>query len=241
MKKIVTEIIQITDETHDTKTFRVKNDAQMNFIAGQFCLVSQPDHEKFNQLTRPFTFSSSPAEVNFFEMTIKKMGEFTSAMFELNIDDRLQILGPRGESLNFNESIQEDLVFLAGGSGITPFMSILQYWLAKKLSNKITLLYANRTDQDIIYKEQLNRIAKDHKKFRLIHILGTASSEIHGEVGRISQKITERYVSEPLEKIWYICGPPPMVEAMKDMLITMKIPKRNWRVEQWQLPGKNQK
>ena len=144
----VIKIIKIIDETPDVKTFRLKSENNIDFIPGQYCMVSFPDDEDNK---RPFTFSSSPTEKGYIDLTVKKMGVFTTKLYSLGIGDKLKIIGPNGESLNFDGSVKEDIVFIAGGSGITPFISALRYAAIKNLPNSITLLFSSKTEKDIIY------------------------------------------------------------------------------------------
>ncbi|NUM34862.1 MAG: hypothetical protein HUU50_09970 [Candidatus Brocadiae bacterium] len=239
MKKFIAPILSVRNETHDVKTFRVANVSSISFIPGQYCIVSLPDNPQFSKTTKPFTFSHSPTQKEYLELTIKKMGYFTSAMFELKEGDRLEIKGPVGEDLTFEESIQEDIVFLSGGSGITPFMSMIRYWAAKGLSNNLTLLYGNRTEKDIIYEKELDTIRERHPKLKIVHILDTPSSSWQGEKGRLSKEIILKYTSEPTKKLWYLCGPPPMVAAAKKILSELAVSEENWKVEPWEIPGKS--
>ena len=226
------EILEIKDETSDVKTFRL--DGKVDFISGQYCLVSFVDGDD----KRPFTFSSSPTK-DYVEFTIKKMGEFTTKMYSLKLGDKLKIKGPKGDSLNFDESVKEDAVFIAGGSGITPFMSALRYAAAKNLSNKLVLLYSNRTEEDIIYKKELD-LLDNNGNIKIVHSLTKdVSAEWDGEKGRISKEIIEKHVESISDKVWYICAPPPMVVAMKELLISMGVDKSNLRIEDWQIEGKH--
>lgn len=239
MKKFFSSILSIKEETHDVKTFRIANSSNISFIPGQYCLVSLPDHPNFSKTTKPFTFSNSPTEKDYLDITIKKMGYFTSAMFELKKGDRLEIKGPLGEDLTFEESIQDDIVFLCGGSGITPFISMIRYSLIKSLPNSLNLLYGNRTEKDIIYEKELFALAEKHSNLKVVHILDTPSSLWQGEKGRLTKDIILKYTTNPEQKLWYLCGPPPMVFAMKTILSELKVAENNWKIEPWEIPGKS--
>ncbi len=227
-------ITAIKNETHDVRTFRLKPSVQLSFVPGQYALFSFKNHEK-----RPFTFSSSPTEKGFFEITVKRMGEFTTALHSLKKGDKITVDGPYGEALNFDETVKENVVFLAGGSGITPFISAIRYAVAKKLPNKIVLIFSNRTQGDVIYGKELDRLNKDGK----IKVINTLTKETpegwKGETGAIDKEMIGKYVSNAKEKLWYVCGPPRMTDAMKEILQSMKIEEKRIRIEGWQVPGKN--
>jgi NAD(P)H-flavin reductase len=238
MSQFIGEIIKLIQETPDVKTFRITKPHNFTFIPGQYCLVSFLDKIEFMDEARPFTFTSSPTQKDFIDLTIKLMGDFTKELFKLDQGTKLQIDGPKGESLNFDENIKENVVFIAGGSGITPCIVALRYATAKNLPNKMMLFFSNKTFKDIIYGKELEIL--NHKN---ITIINTISDEIpgdwHGETGRINKAMIEKYVKIPSKWLWYVCGPPPMVTAIKNILHDLNIPEEKLRIEEWQLPGKS--
>jgi len=152
--------------TEYEKTFTIKSPTDFNFISGQYCLVSFVDNKKFKDQRKPFTFTNSPTDKGFIELTIKKIGLFTTALFSLKIGDLLKIRGPIGRFLNFDETIKKNVVLIAGGSGITPFMSIIRYSLAKNLPNEIIMFNGNRTVDDIIFREYLEEIDDEENNIK---------------------------------------------------------------------------
>lgn len=237
MTEFNAEIIEIKEETHDVKTFKLKLTKPINFAPGQYCLVSLIGNEEFGNESKPFTFANSPTEKEFIELTVKKMGKFTIALHSLQVGDKLKINGPLGESLNFDEAIKDDIIFLAAGSGITPFIASMRYAIAKGLPNNMTLFFSSRTKKDIIYRDELEKI--NHGNIKVINTLTKESPDWEGEKGRISKEMIEKYVDSSKEKLWYVCGPPPMVDNMKKILKEMDIPEEKIRIEGWQLPGKH--
>lgn len=219
------KILKIKRETHDVKSFTLEKN-RASFVAGQYCIVS------ISKEKRPFTYSSSPLAKHI-KLTIKKVGKITSLIHQLKQGDSLIIKGPFGEALNFDEKIKEDIVLIAGGSGITPFKSIIDYAHDKKLKNKITLLYSNRTQKDIIFKKELDSA----KHIKVVHTL--TKEKWKQETGRIGKDMILRHIREPLQKLYYVCGPPQMNEAVKTALKEIGIANSRIRIEGWQLPGKN--
>lgn len=226
------EIVEIREETYDVKTFRLKLDKTIKYIPGQYFLAY------IGSESRPFTFSNIP-EKDYIEFTVKKLGTFTAKLHSLKAGDNVNIEGPFGEKLNFDESITDDVVFIAGGSGITPFMSAIRYAVNKRLKNKFYLFFSNKTEKDIIYYKELEKI----RRISNIKVIKTLTDNVpdgwKGETGRINRQMIERYVSEPKDKLWYLCGPPPMIKAIKQILLEMNIPEKRLRVEDWQIPGKH--
>ncbi len=230
----VGKIIKIIDETYDVKTFRIN--VKIPFIAGQYCIVSLPSNKELSGQKRPFTFSNSPNEL-YVELTVKKMGVFTTAMHSMKAGDMIAIDGPHGKALNFDESVTEDVVFIAGGSGITPFMSAIRYAAAKKLPNNIWLLFSNNTEKDIIYRLELQKMPANIKVVNTL--TRDAPANWTGEKGYISKALIDKYIPSPKTKLWYICGPPPMMAAVKDLFLSMGIAENMLRMESWQIPGKS--
>ncbi len=232
------EIKGIKDETHDVKTFRLEPEEEIDFVPGQFCLVSIKE-EGFPDDSKPFTFSSSP-EKDFVEMTVKKVGEFTTALHSLEEGDKLELTEPRGKSLNFDESVDRDIVFIAGGSGITPFISAIRYSIDRDLDHNMTLFFSNREYRDIIYRTELRHIYEDYQRIKVVNTL-THEEPDHwdGETGLIDREMIEKHVDDLRDKIWYICGPPPMIDAMEELLEDMGVEETDIRFEKWQIPGKH--
>jgi len=220
------KILNIIDETPDVKTFTLTKPHELKFIPGQFCMVSQ---ENFDG-ERPFTFANAPSDA-YIELTIKKMGDFTTRLFSKKAGDPLWITEARGMALNFSQDIKDNIVFLAGGSGITPCMSIMRYADIRDLPNKMILFYSNRTKKDIIFKSDFR-----HMKHKVI--LTLTGEKWKGTTGFIDKKMILKHIKDPINYLWYVCGPPPMVEAMKQMLGEMNISEDRWRIEPWELPGR---
>ncbi|MEM4268274.1 MAG: FAD-binding oxidoreductase [Candidatus Woesearchaeota archaeon] len=239
MKIVRCRITDIKDETYDVKTFRGVLSEGIEFVAGQYFLLRMPQVSVFETEWRPFTFSSSPTEKRFIEFTVKRMGEFTTALHSLPKGSIVEIDGPRGEALNFNESVKDDVVFIAGGSGITPFISTIRFSVAKNLNNRITLIFSNRTYEDIIYKDELYAL-NSNGRIKVVHTL-TDSWPVgwDGETGRINKHMIEKAVPRMQKNIWYVCGPPPMISAVEAILHELGIERDKIKIEEWQLPGKH--
>ena len=132
----------------------------------------------------------------------------------------VKIEGPSGDLILQNDSTRA-AVFLAGGIGITPFRSIV-HWAAKdKLPHRIVLFYSNRRPEDAPFLADLQSLARDNPKFKLIASM-TEMEKSHlswkGETGLINQEMLGRYLRGEASPIYYIAGPPAMVKALHEML-----------------------
>lgn len=236
MKSFLAPLLASWQETHDVKTLRFENTALLKFVPGQYCLLSFPENPT---VEKPFTFSSSPTQKGFLDITIKAMGNFTKALHLAKVGDTIKIKGPLGEDMILEESVEDDLVFLTGGSGITPFMSMIRFWAEHQGKNKIVVLYGNRTKNDIIYEKELQSLVSTHPGIQVVHVLENASPEDRGEKGRITKDLILKYVQDLPKKLWYVCGPPPMTAAMRRILTELTVPEEQWRIEAWEIPGKS--
>lgn len=231
MMEVITEIISVRDETHDVKTFRLKRPEAFDFIPGQFCMLSFPDGS-FDGEKRPFTLNSTPSK-DFLDFSIKRYHEFTTKIHTLKANDKIRIRGPMGDIFNFDDSTRENLVFLAGGTGITPFMSIIRHVAEKDLPNRLILINSNRKKEDIIFREELDRLDSD--QIKVVNTLTDESSDWEGETGRIDKEMIQKHVDFPERYIWMVCGPPGMVKAMEGVLEEIGIPKERIRIDPWNL------
>jgi len=230
-------IAEIRNETYDVKTFVIEVTDQIDFIPGQYCMVSLHGNKTFVKEWRPFTFVNIPEAENV-ELTVKRIGAFTTAMHGMHLGDKVLLKGPFGEQLRFDESIQDDVVFVAGGSGITPFMCAMRFAASRNMPNRIILLYSNKTVDDIIYRDELEELGK-RENITVVHSLTkNIPEQWKGIRGRLNKDVILTHVYAPQEKLWYVCGPAPMVQSLKEQLSGIGVPEERLRIEDWQIPGK---
>jgi len=227
---------KIFRETPDVKTF-VLNNENLIFIPGQYALVSLPDFPELENEERPFTLACSPSN-DYIIFSIKEMGIVTGAMHKRLVKgNRLRLRGPFGENLNLDLNAKK-ICLVAGGSGITPFKSFLDEIQTQKLGTKVKLFYSNRTKNDIIYKQYFASLEDPN-----IDIILTLTDETvqgwNGETGRINKEMLIKHMPDYKEYLHYVCGPPPMISAIKSILKEMGIDEVQIRIEDWQLPGKH--
>lgn len=225
-------VSEIFQETPDTKTLRFSLDKPMAFIPGQFVMLSVniPDKEKPEK--RAFSFSSSPLRQDYFDLTIKK--EFKGLVSGFLVDtikegDRFFIKGPYGKFKLDNDDMKE-VVLIGAGSGIAPLRSMLQYILDKKLDTKVTLFFSVKKPEDIIFKEELEQLHKDHDNFTYVLAVTQVEHE-HGHSGRINIDLIKMHTINP--EAYFICGPTPMVNSIRQQLYDDGVPKENVKTEKW--------
>jgi ferredoxin-NADP reductase len=120
---------------------------------------------------------------------------------------------------------------LAGGIGITPFISMCKNATDKRLSSKITLFYGCRTENDIAFKQELEKMQEQNKNLKIVFMVNEASSHWKGATGVINAEMIKKELPDYKDNLFYVCGPPPMVKAMETLLESIGLPKTQLKLE----------
>jgi ferredoxin-NADP reductase len=180
--------------------------------------------------------SSSPLEKNFVSLTTKIIqSEFKKALFALKEQDEIKIFGPMGQFI-LEEHDTRKKIFLAGGIGVTPFHSIITYATAANLNLPITLLASFSIPEEMIFFNELTKIANSHANIQDIYTITKpqeSKTSWIGETGRVSENMIKKYAKDIMQSVFYIVGPSPMVEGTKKLLEDMKITNENIKIEQF--------
>lgn len=191
-------------ETEDTMSvyFRPEDQQFYQYKPGQYLTFRFKVNDKIYH--RCFSLSSTPGKDDFLRITVKLNGEVTNYLLnEARIGDRIEALYPVGDFEIDNSN--DHHVMVAGGSGITPFFSMINYLLKFKPDQRITLLYANRTENNIIFKEQLDELQRKHPKFDYTdYISGQKRIEIE-DIKPFNQASI------------YVCGPNSLKESIRNI------------------------
>jgi ferredoxin-NADP reductase len=223
-----TKVTQIIERTHDTKSFRFPRPEALNYKPGQFFFVTLRHEGK--ELKHHFSFSSSPTEKDHFEFTKKlSESEYSTALRALKESDWAAIDAPYGQ-FTF-EGEYERVAMLAGGIGVTPFIGICKYCTDLKLPSKITLVYGNKTENDIAFRKELDQMQTQNQNLKVIHTLNEPPKDWRGKSGFITADMLKEILPEYNNTMFYICGPPAMVQAMQNTLSKLEIPQTKQKVE----------
>ncbi|HYE59807.1 MAG TPA: ferredoxin reductase family protein [Candidatus Kapabacteria bacterium] len=166
----------------------------------------------------PFSLSFLP-HGNELRITVKEVGDFTKQLAHIPIGTRLLIDGPYGVFTDFF-CVSDKVLLIAGGIGITPIRSLVEQMAQKK--KDVVLLYANKTQDDIVFKDELDAIAK-RSNIRITHVLSDDPA-FTGEKGRVDDEKIQRLVSDVSSRDVYLCGPVPMMDALVQSLQKLKVP-----------------
>ncbi|MEK7517905.1 MAG: ferredoxin reductase family protein [Patescibacteria group bacterium] len=216
------QIVKIAKESSNVISIYLKPQRGKIFLfyPGQFAFVkfcsqflSSEEHH--------FTISSSPRG-NTICFTIKESGDFTRNLNRLKVGDTAKIEGPFGAFSN--AGMEGPFVFIAGGIGITPIMSMLSFMKAKRKKEKTLLIYGARKRSDLIFYEELEKLKKESNWFDAAYILSSekAPREERFHKGYINSNILRSYVPNFKSAKFFLVGPINMMEAIKKILIKEK-------------------
>jgi len=226
--KYETTIQQIIPRTSGVTSYRFPKQQGLDYKAGQFFVVTIKQGDR--ELTKHFSFSSSPTEPDYIEFTKKFTDhEFSMALKTCKVGDWARIDAPYGK-LTF-EGEYPKIALLSGGIGITPFMSIIKNASDKKFESQITLFYGNRTENDIVFKKELEELAQKNLKLKLVFVVTEASPQWKGTTGIITAELVKEQLPDYKENMFYTCGPPGMVSAMEKLIESIGLPKEKIKKE----------
>lgn len=223
----VLECLEVIDETHDVKTFRLSNrsGAVPFTYAGQFVKVCAPVGGE--ECWKSFTISSSPARPESLDLTIKlnPAGQVSNSLFQnLHTGRSLRIKGSQGGFYFDPERHHEPLVLVSAGSGITPMMSISRLIRDQKMNHPVTFLFGARTSADMIFSNECQALAESHSWFRYFVSLSQPGEDWIGDTGRLSIEHVRQHVSELTGHRYFLCGPNEFMEALQRDLIQEGVP-----------------
>lgn len=211
-KKSKYQVSEIIKESGNIVTVKLasKYGKVFDYQPGQFLYVKIKD-KNITSDQHPFTISSSPAQKDFISFTAKELGDYTNNLKNVSVSSEAIISGPYGIfSYKHHKSLGK-LCFIAGGIGITPFLSMIRFMQKEdKLKEVVLLLGVSKTDELICFNE-LQRAAKEMTNLKIIPIV-SGDDSYSGEKGFIDTEKIKKYLPILTEYDFYICGPPVMLD-----------------------------
>jgi predicted ferric reductase len=204
-----------------------------DYLPGQFQFITFYRNRGLPVEEHHWTISSSPAQDGLVASTIKALGDFTSTMGGTRAGDKAAVQGAFGRFSHLLHPEETDLVFAAGGIGITPVMSMLRYMRDAGDLRDVLLLYGNRNEEEIVFNHEIARIeAGGHPRLRVVHVLSSPGEGWKGEKGFVDGEKIRRYCHDDLRgKAFYMCGPQGMLDALSASLKGMGVPEGKIRTE----------
>jgi ferredoxin-NADP reductase len=237
-KPVILQLLRAERQTHDSVSlrFRVTGSQTLRGRPGQFFTFDWLlDGQK---LSRSYSISSSPTQTGFVEIAVKKQPEGRVSCF-LNeraaIGLTVEARGPLGRFC-FQETEHKKIALFAGGSGITPLISILRYIDDLCLDTKATLFYSVRTKRDIIFEGELERLKTRLPNLRLVVILTKPDAGWSGPTGHLRGELISSYLDEVSNHTFFLCGPEGYMNHVTELLKSLGVDEQ--RILQERFGGK---
>jgi ferredoxin-NADP reductase len=230
-------LLSRTEVAEGTMAFRFEKPKHFVFRAGQYIdLTLSGSHPELpDGLTHTFSIASSPCDEELVVATRLRGTAFKQVISILPIGSKARIEGPMG-SFSLHKNTARPAVFIAGGIGIAPFLSMISYATAEKLRHPIVLFYANRYIEDATFIDDLWSLERANPRLRFVPILTRTDRNYRGwkgETGRFSSEMLLRHVRILRGPIYYIAGPPTMVTAARQTLTEVGIDEDDIRTEEF--------
>jgi predicted ferric reductase len=205
----------------------------LRFTAGQFAWVTFGD-SPFSLEQHPFSFSSSADLDARLEFTIRELGDFTDRIGAVEPGTRAFVEGPYGAFTLPDDS--PGAVFIAGGVGVTPVMSILRTLRDRGDRRPLTLIYGHSREENITFREELEEMKRE-MQLEVVHVLHAPSDEWTGETGLVDAAVIDRHVpADPGANLeYFVCGPEPMMDIVETHLAERGIPIGRIRSERFDI------
>ena len=206
-----------------TMSFQFRKPEGFDFIAGQALdlILSEASQATDDQNARhAFSIVSAPSESYLTIATRMRESVFKSELKSLPLRSQVKIDGPFG-SLALHKDRARAAIFIAGGIGITPFVSILRQATYELLPQRLILLYSNRRPEDAAFLVDLQQLEEQNANFRLVATMTAmhlSTRSWPNQTGMITANLVNEVVGELPKPIFYVVGPPAMVESMHQIL-----------------------
>ena len=222
-------VLAVFEESDDIRTFRMARPEGFQFAAGQFLTVKvQVDGRP---LVRCYSISSAPESAGYLEISVKRQGTVSGLLHAtVRPGSTLTVKGPTGK-FTFPTGDHRPIVFLAGGVGITPLMSMFRHALAAHPTTPATLLFSVKNDRNIAFRHELDWLAERHPQARVAIVTSQGPFPIGHFGGRINEDLIRRFVPEIASSIFMICGPAAMMDGMRKLLSSLGVPEAQIRHE----------
>lgn len=227
-------VSSISDTGKNAKVIRFvsENGYLPPFEAGQYInIFTEIDGVR---TSRPYSISSSPKQRAYYEITVARIKDgFVSDFFldDVKVGDRFEANGPAGVFRFQPVFHSRKSLFLAGGSGITPFLSMTREIVDAALNRDVVMLYGCRSSKAALYDEELRGYSENYPNFKYHLIVSDEDDSWNGETGFIDRNLIKRLVPDYAERTCYICGPQVMNDFCKKELEDLGLPEKQIRRE----------
>ena len=229
IQEAVAEVVSNDYVTHDMRHLVLKlvEPKEIAFWPGQYVDISIPGSDESRSFSMANVSSKESGQLEFV-IRVYPDGQFSHFLdTKLAVGDRLDVVGPFGV-FTLRDGRDSDIVFVGGGAGMAPILSVLRSLAERGSTRKTTFYYGARTQRDLCFEEELQALSDSLPNFRYVPALSEADGDEdwEGELGLITD-IVQKHETDLAGTDSYVCGPPPMVEAAMDVLTSLGAPEKN--------------
>lgn len=226
-------VTEITDLSPTIKGITFQLDRPMQFQAGQYINIQVPDVEG----SRAFSIANPPSQADTVELHVRKVegGAATTWLHDhLKVGDTLPLSGPYGQFF-VRKSDDKDVIFIAGGSGLSSPESMIMDLLEHGDTRQIYLFQGARNLSELYHREKFEQLAQAHDNFHYIPALNASLDEDNwqGFSGFVHEAVAKHFDNKCSDHKAYLCGPPPMIDAAITTLMQSRLFERDIHMEKF--------
>lgn len=237
--RLTLRVSRLIDETPTARTLRLTaTDTPLPpFIAGQYVAL----HLDIDgvRTARPYSIASPPNQTGYWDLTIRRVedGLVSNHLLDaVSVGDRLEASGPAGQFIHNPVFHGDTMICLAGGSGITPIMSMIREIADRGLDRRLILFYGNRSLNDAIFHEELTAITARCPAVDYVPVVEQPGEGYSGQCGYITADLIQQALADISDPTFFICGPQGMYDFCFPELEKLGVPHRRIRREMYGAP-----
>lgn len=218
-------VTEVRSERGDSWTLRLEPEGHrgFGFEPGQFIWLTLR-HSPFALREHPFSLSSAPGDTPTLEVTIKELGDFTRTIKDIEVGEAAYVDGPYGAFSIDRYPDAPGYVFIAGGIGVAPMMSMLRALAERGDRRPVVLVCAHSTWDRVVFREQLREL-ESRLNLEVVHVLEEPPAVWTGEVGYVTSAVLDRHLPESRATLeYFICGPEAMIDLVERGLYELGVP-----------------
>jgi ferredoxin-NADP reductase len=222
-------VIAVLDEAPDIRTFRFARPDGFDFTAGQFLAVRVRIDGR--EHVRCYSISSAPEARGYLEISVKRQGLVSSTLHAtVRPGTQVHLKAPAG-AFRYPSADDRPIVLLAGGVGITPLISMLRHAVQTEPQRSVTLVYSAQTEEQLAFRDEIRLLARRHPHLSVFFAASRGSGLSDVYPGRIDDALLNAAIPDAAHTIAMICGPQPMIDRMRELLLARGMPPAQVRAE----------
>jgi predicted ferric reductase len=233
MKRTPYRVTDVREERGDSTTLVLQPQGHrgMTFLAGQYAWFTFGD-SPFSLQQHPFSFTSSDQTCpDSLEITAKELGDFTRSLQKIDVGTKVFVEGPFGRFTMEDDA--PGAVFIMGGIGVTPAISILRSMRDRGDRRPCLLIYGNSTWHEAAFRKELEHL-QEELNLRVVHVLEEPPSDWAGETGYIDIDLLKRQIDDQQRQYsFFLCGPEPLMDAAEPAIRKMGVAQSRISVERF--------